>query len=206
MIKKAAYYIQFIFKYLVWFLKKPKFPKFEKTLLHIGNGDQHDDRYINIDARPLSNVHIVTNKIHKLNMFKDNNVDLIYVCHIMEHIKIYDLQLVLNEFRRVLKPGGVLRISVPDFDKIINIYNNNNDDLHSVKYVLMGGQDYDFNFHYSVYNENYLKEILLNNGFKYTQNWDPQKAKYYSFNDWASNKYKIKDREYEISLNLEAVK
>jgi len=198
--------IKFMVAYVIWLFKKPKFPKYEKVLIHIGNGNQHDERYINIDARPLPNVHIVSKRIHKLNKFKDNSVDLIYVCHIMEHVKYFDLDVVFKEFFRVLKPNGLLRISVPDFDNIINIYNKNDNDINTIKNMLLGGQDYKYNFHYSVFNKKYLQEKLLNQGFNSTNEWDPSTAKYYTFDDWASKKCKINDVEFEISLNLEGIK
>ena len=40
----------------------------------------------------------------------------------LEHFKRRDVTRVLEEWRRVLKPGGTLRISVPDFAAVCGIY------------------------------------------------------------------------------------
>ncbi|MBE3142852.1 MAG: methyltransferase domain-containing protein [Planctomycetes bacterium] len=45
--------------------------------------------------------------------FKDNSVDCIYANHVLEHVK--DLERVLSEIHRVLKPGGRFRVFVPHF-------------------------------------------------------------------------------------------
>jgi predicted SAM-dependent methyltransferase len=201
--KILNYYKQFI-----WHFNKPDFPKNPdgKVLLHIGVGDQNDPRYINIDARYLSHVHIVTKKLHRLTQFKTDSVDLIYICHLLEHIKVFDLSLVLSEMYRILKPGGIIRISVPDFDKIINVFQQCNNDIASIRVLVLGGQDYKFNFHYSIFNENYLKMKLIESGFNNVSFWHPEDAEYYSFDDWAKRKYNVGNAFFEISLNMEAQK
>lgn len=46
--------------------------------------------------------------------YEDNSVDLIYASHLLEHFNIVAGIEFLRECRRVLKPGGIIRISVPD--------------------------------------------------------------------------------------------
>jgi len=57
----------------------------------------------------------------------NNSVDLIYCCHMLEHLDKYETELFLNECHRVLKPDGVMRIVVPDFDRLISEYKDHND-------------------------------------------------------------------------------
>ena len=40
--------------------------------------------------------------------------------HVLEHFFIKEWPLVLSEWLRVLRPGGVLRISMPDLDKVVD--------------------------------------------------------------------------------------
>lgn len=49
--------------------------------------------------------------------FSDGEVDIFYTSHTMEHLPPQVLQRVLRECHRALKPGGGMRIVVPDFEK-----------------------------------------------------------------------------------------
>jgi len=93
---------------------------FDLLLLHVGCGDRYIKGFIHIDIRPLSHVDYVASA-DKLDMFSDNSADLIYACHILEHFGRHDIQKVLKEWYRVLKPNGVLRVCVPDFDATVKV-------------------------------------------------------------------------------------
>jgi predicted SAM-dependent methyltransferase len=131
---------------------------------------------------------------------------MIYMCHILEHIKQNMLIGVLSEMKRVLKTGGVLRLSVPDIDKLMTVYDSAGKDVLMICRQLMGGQNHEYNIHYSIFNEGYLKGILQEAGFSQTRNWDPESAEYHNFHDRASRKLKVGECAYPISLNIEAVK
>jgi predicted SAM-dependent methyltransferase len=125
---------------------------------------------------------------------------------VLEHIQVSEIKSVLDQWKRVLKKGGVLRLTVPNFDSIIQVYKDNKNDVNAIANPLMGGQGYKYNFHYSIFNKVYLRNLLKKSGFRDVKTWDPKNAKYYDFNDWASRNYKINGKEYNISLNLEAIK
>ena len=57
----------------------------------------------------------------------NKSVDLIYACHVVEHLDQEETNKFFNECKRVLKPGGIIRIVVPDFDKLVDSYNQNHD-------------------------------------------------------------------------------
>ena len=147
---------------------KPALPKNSdgKVLVHIGCGTTNSPEFINVDARPLAHVHIATSDITSLADFGNETVDLVYMCHVLEHIKKGDLTKVLLEMKRVLKDDGVLRISVPDFDKLIEVYNASAKDVGAICDQLMGGQDHEYNIHYSVFNHQRLSELLKEVGFR----------------------------------------
>lgn len=46
--------------------------------------------------------------------FPDSSVEAVYSSHVLEHLYLSDARLVLSEAFRVLRPGGVIRTSVPD--------------------------------------------------------------------------------------------
>jgi len=189
-------------------LVKPSLPKNRdgKVLVHIGCGRKNSPEFINVDARPFAHVHIVTDDVTCLPDFSDATVDLVYMCHILEHIKRNDLKDVLSEMKRVLKDGGVLRLSVPDFDKLIDVYNDSGRDINTISRQLMGGQDSEYNIHYSVFNYQRLSELLKEIGFYDVVSWDPDNCQYHNFKDRASRKINVNGKEHMISLNLEAVK
>lgn len=188
-------------------VKAPSFPKNAdgKVLVHIGCGESNDPRYINIDARSMPHVHYVTQSL-QMSQFSPGTVDLIYACHVFEHLSHRHLLSTLSNWFSCLKPCGILRLSVPDFDAIIEIYKDQGKNIDAIKLPLMGGQEYDFNYHKSVFNYTYLCNLLKSCGFKNIKGWDPKAALYYNFDDWAGRPFIIEGKEYQISLNLEAVK
>jgi len=173
-----------------------------KTLIHLGCGEQNAPGWINIDAEPFPHVHFV-NRIDKLPMIRSESADLIYACHVLEHIPYLDYPRILEEWHRVLNQNGILRISVPDFDKLLSIYQYENNSLDLVLPPLMGAQDYEHGFHRGAFNEKYLTTLFTNAGFRKVNRWDPHTAENYEFNDWAK---KLVHGKYPISLNLEAQK
>ena len=50
--------------------------------------------------------------------YADNSVDIVYASHLFEHLSLESATLFLSEAHRCLKPGGVIRIVVPDLYKI----------------------------------------------------------------------------------------
>lgn len=54
---------------------------------------------------------------------KDSSVDCIYTSHFLEHLYRYQAIEILKECHRVLKPDGILRVSVPDVEKLRSILN-----------------------------------------------------------------------------------
>jgi len=54
--------------------------------------------------------------------FNDSTVDLIYSCHMLEHLDQNETKVFFNESFRVLKPNGILRIVVPDFQILVDKY------------------------------------------------------------------------------------
>jgi len=176
------------------------------ALLHVGCGPINAHGFINIDARPQPHVHIVTRNLFKLWMIPDASADLIYMCHVLEHVGHNDSMSTLREMYRILRPGGVLRISVPDLDLLIAAYQGSGHQIRAIERALMGGQDYRFNFHYAAFNAEHLRNLLLTGGFRTTREWNPLDCEHHDFADWASRPISWNGRDFPVSLNLEGVK
>jgi SAM-dependent methyltransferase len=58
--------------------------------------------------------HIVRQDLTKPLPFADGTVDAVYSSHFFEHIYYSDAHAIARECHRVLKPGGVLRLALPD--------------------------------------------------------------------------------------------
>lgn len=82
--------------------------------LDIGTGKHrkcHPDA-IGIDIYPYGDHVDIVHDGSDLWMFKDNELDYIVGCHSLEHFS--DTRSVLNEWYRVLKPGGHIAVIAPD--------------------------------------------------------------------------------------------
>lgn len=55
----------------------------------------------------------------------DNSVKYIFCSQVVEHLERWEALKTLRECHRVLKDTGVMRISLPDIRKMIDIYNRN---------------------------------------------------------------------------------
>ena len=176
-----------------------------KIRIHLGCGDVASPGFINVDARPAPHVHHVCD-VTDLSVFADNSGDLVYACHVLEHVSHMAMRRTLWEWRRVLKPGGVLRLSVPDFDKIIHIYESCSRSMDTILPPLMGGQTYKHDAHYCAFNRQYLSQRLVEAGFSEIREWDPEAVSNHDFTDWANTEFSVEGRSFPISLNLEAVK
>lgn len=60
--------------------------------------------------------------LNKRWKYSDNSVDVVYSSHVLEHLSISKSEQFLNEAYRVLKPGGTIRIVVPDLFQLSNEY------------------------------------------------------------------------------------
>lgn len=173
--------------------------------LHLGCGKIDHPGFINVDGIPDNHIHYVR-RIDDLSPFKTETVDLIYASHCLEHFSHRKVLGVLREWQRVLKEGGILRLSVPDFTTLVRVYQDCGDDLKPVMEALYGGQDYKFNYHYTAFNKALLSEQLTQAGFARIREWAPGKDHFSNLDDWSDKLISIDGKRYPISLNLEANK
>lgn len=179
-------------------IKRPSFPVTEdgKLNLHLGCGKINHSQFVNIDALPASHIHYIRNLSDSMP-FLTETVDLIYSCHCLEHFSHTEISQVLSEWFRVLKVGGILRISVPNFDYLVQVYQKNNYDVGMIMLPLMGAQNHQYNYHKIIFNKQSLTQLLEKTGFKKVQAWQPGSSELTTFSDWSSK---------PVSLNLEGIK
>lgn len=90
--------------------------------LHLGSGYLHKDGWVNVDLAVIpAPVELRWNLVHPLP-FEDGTVDAIFHEHLLEHIPAQFGMQLLRDSHRVLKPGGVLRVGVPDAGAYLRDY------------------------------------------------------------------------------------
>lgn len=88
--------------------------------LNIGCGAIKWPGWIGVDR--LKGVDLITD-IRKLPL-EDNHADNIAAIHVVEHFYYWEVPAMLQEWRRVLKPGGKLILELPCMDKVFNYIRN----------------------------------------------------------------------------------
>lgn len=93
----------------------------EKKKLHFGSGLDIKPGFVNIDFNRQADTFLDAR--NRLNI-PSNSIEYIYSSHFVEHLEHDELVAHLKECYRVLEPGGVLRLGVPDFPKVFRSYCN----------------------------------------------------------------------------------
>ena len=165
-------------------------------LLHLGCGNVDAPQFISIDLQPHRHVHYLRN-VTSPTMWHAQSADLIYACHVLEHVERAEVPRVLANWHRFLKPEGILRLSVPDFDAIWRIYEASGRDIDAIAGYLMGGQRDRFDVHMSVFNQAYLCGLIEDAGFRGVRKWDPATTAHHDFDDWASRTVQVMGRHFD---------
>ncbi len=131
--------------------------------LNLGCNTRIRDGYINIDKDKYLGVD-ETMDISDLSRYPDDSVEEIYASHILEHFSHKRTLDILKEWNRVLIPGGMLKISVPDFGRAVEIYLKTGM-ADWITYFLWGDQLYDGADHRQGFDEGRLRKYLEKAGF-----------------------------------------
>ena len=129
----------------------------EITKLQIGSGPTDVDGWLSTDVDPQSD-HIVYLDATKRFPFDDNTFDYVFSEHMIEHISWPEGLLMLNECRRVMKPGGTIRIATPDLEVIIGLYRRDGDPQNE-KYIKWITDNF-------IYIHVYKPSFVINNAFR----------------------------------------
>ena len=136
--------------------------------LHIG-AEQASDGWQVLDARPGAHVDYVGD-CADLGRFPDACCNEIYASHVLEHLPYRNaLRQALDGFRRILKPGGELRVSVPDLDVLCRVFIHPDvtaEQRYHVMRVMFGGQLDAFDFHKVGFNFEILERFLKRSRFR----------------------------------------
>lgn len=187
----------------------------KKVQLYLGSGKRHIPGFVHVDLDDYPHLDY-RHDIADLPMFSDNSVDLIYTSHSFEYFDRQEGERVLKEWYRVLKPGGILRIAVPDFEAIVRVYLKYKKDLEhkGILGPLFGrmaikskGKE-KLIYHKTVYDFKALKGLLESAGFKKVHRYDWEKTIHKDYDDHSQAYIPHLDKKKGIliSLNIEVKK
>lgn len=96
---------------------------------------------------------------------RDEVADYIFSSHFLEHLFRKDADYLLRECYRVLKPGGVLRISIPDLEYALSLYSSGQKEKMLQNYFFVEDGDSYYSRHKYMYDYEMLESHLKNMGF-----------------------------------------
>lgn len=132
--------------------------------LNIGAGEIPLDGYTPIDRRdgheacPLE--------------YESDSADEIRASHILEHFSHRETEAVLAEWVRVLRPGGLLKVAVPDFDACAEAKRRRLP--WPIQGYLMGGHTDDNDFHGAIFDAPTLRGLLRRVGIRHIRHWQSE--------------------------------
>ncbi|HIK33201.1 MAG TPA: methyltransferase domain-containing protein [Oscillatoriales cyanobacterium M59_W2019_021] len=174
----------------------------EKIKLHIGGKETHPEwKILDIEERP--EVDFIGNAAN-LEQFEDESIDAIYASHVLEHFHHSlnnELIETLQEWYRVLTPGGKLYISVPDLQVLCWLYLNPNLtplERHYLMRIIFGAHSNEYDVHKVGFDFDILAMYLAEVGFEECD----RVSEFGLFNDCSS----MRLMDTLISLNVIATK
>ena len=142
--------------------------------------------------------------------FQDDSVDLIYASHVIEYFDRFDVNNLLQEWHRVLRPSGVLRLAVPNFKALSDLYARGAISMEQALGPLYGRMPMEdlTIYHKTVYDFDSLSAVLGNCRFKNVKTYDWRETSHAKFDDHSQAYIPHMDKEggILISLNVECVK
>ena len=190
---------------------RQRFAGAKRLQLHLGGWEPREGWLIvNVEDRPGVDVR---SDVTDLSMFPDGSAVEIYASHVYEHLGyVEELPKALSEARRVLMPGGRLRVAVPDLTILCRLFlqaehetspvvledGSKVDSQFWVQRMIMGGQVEPYDFHKTGFSERILVGFLARHGFRDFRRVDDFKL----FNDCST----IVFAGARISLNIQCIR
>jgi len=137
--------------------------------LHIGGREKRDGWEI-LNILPGPDVDHVGDAVD-LSRFADGSFAEVYASHVLEHFDYRQgLALALREWFRVLAPGGVLKLSVPDLDILAHLLLQRHkldvNQRFEVMRMIFGGHVDAHDYHLVGLNQEFLAGFLSHAGFE----------------------------------------
>jgi predicted SAM-dependent methyltransferase len=139
--------------------------------LHIGCGKRFIDGFIHVDAYPGAHVNLVCDLRDLGKHFVPGSISEIYACHVLEHFGRHEVSHLMIEWAKLLKPGGLMRIAVPDLEAVFEHYAIHQN-LPIVTGLLYGGQTTPLDYHQIGFTLRTLSDLMNKAGLKNARRYD----------------------------------
>ena len=137
----------------------------DEIRINLGCGHKPIEGYLNVDARELPGVQVVA-AVNDLP-FEEGTLSEIFSAHLMEHFRQDEIvNELLPYWYGLLKKGGRFRAVVPDGEAMTKSFAAGEMSFEDYRLVTYGGQEYQGNFHYTMYSAESLSTLLRNAGFQ----------------------------------------
>ncbi|MGA2296552.1 MAG: glycosyltransferase [FCB group bacterium] len=133
-------------------------------LLNLGCGQDVKEGFINIDLFS-DDTRVVGMDIRNL-VLPDNCADFILASDVLEHFSHRQVDAVLKEWARVLKPGGEIVIRCPSLKLQAKAYSSGIWNADVASYMIFGGQTNPGDYHCNGFDEASIKIHLTNVGLE----------------------------------------
>ncbi len=136
------------------------------TRLNLGCGFDKRDGYLNVDFQDFHEPDLVAD-VRDLSALPDDHFEEVVAVDVLEHLERTETAPTLAEWRRVLAPGGVLRLQVPDVLAVGRLLQERDslEDHELFIHHLYGTQAYTGDFHLAGFTDRLMIELLAEAGF-----------------------------------------
>ena len=97
--------------------------------------------------------------------FRDGSIDAVLASHVLEHLTVGEARSCVAEIHRVLAPGGVVRVAVPDLDAVVADYDPRDPDAFLDGLLQGRERSTSRHRHWWNYNETSMRALLTGAGF-----------------------------------------
>lgn len=139
--------------------------------LNWGCGEHPEPGWLNSDVKDVPGIDLVADVRAGLPLEPDS-IDYITSIHALPELAYPDLVPALTELRRVLKPGGVLRLALPDLERAIAAFQRGDHEYFHVpdedarslgaKFVIQMSW---YGYSHSLFVHDFVEELLERAGF-----------------------------------------
>lgn len=89
--------------------------------LNLGCGPNYHRSWVNLDLNPPA-PEVTRWNLEKGVPFSPETFEVVYHSHLLEHLPKPRAEALISECARILKPGGIIRIAIPDLEAIARAY------------------------------------------------------------------------------------